>query len=166
MSIADPAIVAAIQSDTATLAWLQGQCFEEPWGRVGFGRMLSLPGAFALLARITLQRGRVSVGFAVCQVVGEQAELLTLGVVPERRREGHGRRLLQESFARSRERGAEHMFLEVAEDNLAGQELYSQFGFAVVGRRPGYYRGAAGQRIAALTMRRDLDMPEAFRKRS
>src|SRR5260221_305605 len=37
MSVTDPAIVAAIQSDTATLAWLQGQCFDEPWGRVGFG---------------------------------------------------------------------------------------------------------------------------------
>jgi ribosomal-protein-alanine N-acetyltransferase len=99
----------------------------------------------------------VSVGFAVVQVVGEQAELLTLGVVPERRREGHGRRLLKEAFVRSRERGAEHMFLEVAEDNLPGQELYKAFGFVTVGRRPGYYRSAAGERIAALTMRRDID---------
>ncbi len=156
-AVPDPAIVAAIQSDTATLAWLQGQCFDEPWGRVGFGRMLSLPGAFALIARTTLQRGRVSVGFAVCQVVGEQAELLTLGVVPERRREGHGRRLLMESCMRSRQRGAGYMFLEVAEDNLAGQELYKAFGFVVVGRRPGYYRDAMGRRVAALTMRRDID---------
>jgi ribosomal-protein-alanine N-acetyltransferase len=157
MSVADDAIVAAIQADTATLAWLQGQCFDEPWGRVGFGRMLSLPGAFALLARTTLQRGRVSVGFAVCQVVGEQAELLTLGVVPERRREGHGRRLLAEACQRSRQRGAGFMFLEVAEDNLAGQDLYKGFGFVVVGRRPGYYRNAMGKRIAALTMRHEIE---------
>ncbi|MBI1779240.1 MAG: GNAT family N-acetyltransferase [Proteobacteria bacterium] len=156
-AVTDPAIVAAIQSDTATLAWLQGQCFDDPWGRVGFGRMLSLPGAFALICRTTLQRGRVSVGFAVCQVVGEQAELLTLGVLPERRREGHARRLLAESCARARQRGAGHMFLEVAEDNLPGQVLYKSFGFVVVGRRPGYYRDQMGRRVAALTMRRDIE---------
>lgn len=36
-------------------------------------------------------------------------------------------------------RGAKTMFLEVAEDNHAARALYQNFGFAMVGRRPGYY---------------------------
>jgi ribosomal-protein-alanine N-acetyltransferase len=48
------------------------------------------------------------------------------------------------------------LFLEVAEDNTVAQRLYTAYGFAMVGRRPDYYRTRHGPPIAALTLRRYL----------
>jgi ribosomal-protein-alanine N-acetyltransferase len=46
------------------------------------------------------------------------------------------------------------MFLEVRESNQTAQRLYARHGFAVIGRRKGYYAvpNAAGQREDAITM--------------
>ena len=48
------------------------------------------------------------------------------------------------------------MFLEVAVDNAAAQQLYLACGFEQVGSRPDYYQQIDGTRAAALTMRCDL----------
>jgi ribosomal-protein-alanine N-acetyltransferase len=48
------------------------------------------------------------------------------------------------------------MFLEVAEDNAAGQALYLALGFAEIGRRPAYYGKPGLARKDALLMSRNL----------
>lgn len=149
-----PAVVAAGPGDIERLAEMQATCFHEPWGARSVGKTLSLPGAFALLLRDTTPAGRISAGFVIVQVAADQADLLTLGVVPGLRRRGHGRRLVEAALARAGAAGAAAMFLEVAEDNLAGLALYRASGFAEVGRREGYYRDPDGRRVAAVTMRR------------
>jgi ribosomal-protein-alanine N-acetyltransferase len=50
--------------------------------------------------------------------------------------------------------GARPVLLEVAEDNPAAIALYGNTGFAVVGRRPAYYRRQIGPAVAALALRR------------
>jgi [ribosomal protein S18]-alanine N-acetyltransferase len=146
--VSGPAVVAAGPGDIERLAEMQATCFHEPWGARSVGKTLSLPGAFALLLRDTTPAGRISAGFVIVQVAADQADLLTLGVVPGLRRRGHGRRLVEAALAPAA------MFLEVAEDNLAGLALYRASGFAEVGRREGYYRDPDGRRVAAVTMRR------------
>ena len=49
-------------------------------------------------------------------------------------------------------RGAEEIFLEVDEGNLAALRLYAKLGFAKVGERKAYYEGDGG-RSTALTGR-------------
>jgi len=151
-----PAVVAASSSDIDRLAEMQATCFHEPWGAASIAKTLSLPGAFALLLRDSTPAGRISAGFVIVQVVADQADLLTLGVVPGLRRRGHARQLLDGALARAARDGAKAMFLEVAEDNLAALDLYRACGFATIGRREGYYRSPEGRKIAAVTMRRDL----------
>jgi ribosomal-protein-alanine N-acetyltransferase len=151
-----PAIVAAGPGDLERLAEIQATCFLEPWGARSLAKTLSLPGAFALLLRDTTPAGRISVGFAVAQIAADQADLLSFGVIPGQRRRGLGRRLLDGTLERAAKGGARSMFLEVAEDNIAAIALYCGNGFDIIGRRDGYYRDAAGRRIAAITMRRAI----------
>jgi ribosomal-protein-alanine N-acetyltransferase len=114
---------------------------------------MALPGVFGLLA---LAQG-VPVGFALGQVVLEEAELLTLGVLPEARRRGHGRRLLQAVCAGAARRGAGRITLEVAETNRDAQRLYRGAGFLAAGRRRKYYRSVGGNCADALILARPLE---------
>jgi ribosomal-protein-alanine N-acetyltransferase len=62
---------------------------------------------------------------------------------------------MQAVLREARMRGAEEIFLEVDEGNLAALRLYEKLGFAKVGERKAYYE-QAGRRSTALVMRRDL----------
>jgi ribosomal-protein-alanine N-acetyltransferase len=86
-------------------------------------------------------------------VVADEAEILTVGVVPAARRQGIGRLLLADLLAHAGERGARQVYLEVRVDNAAAIALYESDGFAGVGLRRGYY--ANGQ-VDGVTMHRAL----------
>jgi ribosomal-protein-alanine N-acetyltransferase len=91
------------------------------------------------------------VGWAGILIAGDQAEILTIGVVPHARRQGIGTLLLDGLLHYARERGASELFLEVRLDNEAAQQLYQRHGFAVLGKRRGYYDHG---RVDAVVMRR------------
>ena len=71
-------------------------------------------------------------------VVGDAAEVLTVGVVPSARRQGLAVRMLADLLAEARRRGAREVFLEVRVDNLPAIVLYEREGFARIGTRRGY----------------------------
>ena len=80
------------------------------------------------------------VGYVIAHRAADEAEVLNLGVVPERRRGGIGRALVKTLLAALASGGAKAVFLEVRASNAAAQALYRSFGFLPVGRRSGYYR--------------------------
>ena len=84
------------------------------------------------------------IGFAIALALGEEAEILSLGVTPAGRRTGMGSALLDSICSDARRRGAERVILEVAVDNKAALALYATRGFTVVGRRRNYYQQAGG----------------------
>ena len=92
-------------------------------------------------------------GWAGVRVVADTAEILTVGVVPQARRQGIGGRLLAMLLDEARRRGAVEAFLEVRVDNTVAQQLYEQARFVRVGIRRGYY---AEGRIDAVVMRRAI----------
>jgi tRNA threonylcarbamoyladenosine biosynthesis protein TsaB len=141
--------------DAAMLAALHARCFDEPWSADFIARLLEGKGGIAIVAR--LREGDLPVGFALLRTVADEAELLSLGVVPERRREGIAQRLVAACFDRCRIAGVRRLHLEVAEDNRAARTLYARASFLPAGRRKGYYDGRAGGRAAdALTLAREL----------
>jgi ribosomal-protein-alanine N-acetyltransferase len=147
--------------DLGRLARLHQACFEDPWSRADLAHLLALPGGFGLIARLFERNlsgldGMRGVGFALCRVVRDEGELLSIGVGPSYRRRSIGSALLRDSLERCRRAGAVAMFLEVATDNICAQRLYHSFGFDAVGRRDGYYQRANGTRVSAFTMRCDL----------
>ena len=149
--------------DLGRLARLHRHCFDDPWSRADLAHLLALPGGFGLIARVSDRTGFGGgldgirgAGFALCRVVRDECELLSIGVGPGYRRRGVGTALLGASIERCRRAGARTMFLEVAIDNGEAQALYRRYGFEQVGRREGYYLRRDGSRASAYTMRRDL----------
>jgi ribosomal-protein-alanine N-acetyltransferase len=148
--------------DLGRLARLHRLCFDDAWSRSDLAQLLALPGGFGLLARspgfhrLGIDTRRL-LGFGLCRVVRDESELLSIGIAPDARGRGLGAWLLRACMANCRARGAQRMFLEVAVDNDAARALYDREGFLPVGRREGYYRRADGGRVAAVTMRIDLE---------
>ncbi len=70
---------------------------------------------------------------------GLECYVAELYVVPERRREGIGRALMQAAIDEARSRGADFMDLNTSEDDVAARHLYDSLGFS---RREGKENGA------------------------
>jgi ribosomal protein S18 acetylase RimI-like enzyme len=86
----------------------------------------------------------VRTGFAVATVLcipetSAECELEFVLVAPQARRRGIGRTLVHAVLAWASDLGAEEIWLEVRQSNAGALRLYEQCGFAVAGRRPGYY---------------------------
>lgn len=119
------------------LSMLHRACFpEDPWDLAAMTDILRMPGCFGGVAWSPAE----PVGFALALALGEESEILTLGVVPAKRRVGIGAALLDSVCAAARRGGARSVVLEVAADNNAARALYAGRGFVAVGRRPDYYR--------------------------
>ena len=80
------------------------------------------------------------VGYLIAREAGGTGEILNLAVDPPHRRAGIASALLDAGLVVLRRRGAEEIFLEVRESNLAAQALYLGAGFRPVGQRARYYR--------------------------
>lgn len=135
----------------AALARLHARCFTNPppWSAAGFAALLDSPHVFVLTAP-------AADAFALGRVIGPEAELLTLATDPDARRQGLARALMAEFEREARARGAETLFLEVAETNTAALALYTRCGFTPNGRRPGYFSTEDGKPLAALLLCKPL----------
>ena len=72
-------------------------------------------------------------------MLGPEAEILKVAVLPEEQRKGTGLRLVTELLTLARKNGAQKMFIEVRESNRAARILYEKCRFRYAGRRSGYY---------------------------
>ena len=132
--------------DAPALAVLHAAAFEaaERWDAAAIAALLAIPGAFCLHIP--------GAGFVLARVAADEAEILTLAVIPRARRRGHAGALLAGAMAAALLRGAGTMFLEVSDRNGAARALYARAGFAEAGRRRRYYADGAD----ALVLRRAL----------
>lgn len=148
-------IIAAAAAHGPAIAGLHRRCFDEAWSVLTVRQVLSMPGAFGLLAvpgdGAEPPAAPDLLGFALCRAVAGECELLSLAVQPRARGQGIGTALLAASIDRAREQSATRMFLEVAEDNGIARQLYERYGFRPIGRRPEYYRRKGRPAATALT---------------
>ena len=147
-----PSIEAASLRDAPRLAQLHGASFHRGWGEGEFEGMIAERNT--LVHRLRL--GRKTVGFAVSRMGADEAEILSIAIDEAWRGRGLSRDLLITHLGHLAGRGVRRIFLEVEENNAPARRLYKRAGFAVVGRRERYYRGADGEQLNALLMRRDL----------
>ena len=145
-------LVALPQAGFEALAALHAQAFERPWSAAEIETLAAAPGALGLAA----EDDGALFGFVLIRAVAGEAEVLTLAVDPAQRRQGLGRALMQAASSAAAGAGAEEIFLEVAEDNLAALALYTGAGFAPVGRRPAYYPRKTGA-VDAILLRARLN---------
>lgn len=118
----------------AALAALHARCFTDaprPWSEGEFADLLGNHKAFLLAEN--------QAGFLLGRVIADEAELLTLAVAPEFRRQGLAARLTARFANEARNRGAVVAFLEVAADNGPAQALYNGLGWQLAGLRKRYF---------------------------
>jgi [ribosomal protein S18]-alanine N-acetyltransferase len=121
---------------------------EDPWDTLVIAGIMRLAGFFGRIACENEQ----PTGFVMVLDLGEECEIVSLGVLPERRRAGCGSALLASACREAKLRGSRSVVLEVAIDNIAARAFYTSRGFTSVGRRPNYYR-RAGRLVDALILR-------------
>jgi ribosomal-protein-alanine N-acetyltransferase len=78
-------------------------------------------------------------GFAVASVVAREADLESIAVAPEARRQGIGRLLLTAMVSALQGQGVNQVYLEVRAANHAATSLYRAVGFVEAKRRAAYY---------------------------
>jgi [ribosomal protein S18]-alanine N-acetyltransferase len=138
----------ATAQDIATLSSLHAQCFDVAWTEKNFATLLATPGAGALIVELA----GTQYGFVQFQWVAGEAEINTICVSPNHRRQHFGDDLIQGLFTHLAAANTTRIFLEVAADNHAASALYEKYGFAKMGVRKNYY--ANGQ--DAITMSKGL----------
>ena len=141
--------------DIERVAAIHKACFDDAWSGDMIRRVLGTAGAFGLVARAGADLSVVA--FALARIAVDECELLSLGVAPDRRREGIGAALLDAAMERAAALRVRHFFLEVGEFNAPARRLYESRGLKVVGRRAGYYAIEGGAAMDALTMRCEPD---------
>ena len=124
------------------LANLHAKCFpDKPWSAYDFAD-LKKSGCEIIASEN---------GFIVWRVVADEAEIISIGVAPEKRRSGIAGALIllmEQELKKSR---VVNVFLEVSEVNYPAKKLYEKYGFKPAGKRPKYYDGTD-----AIIMRKDL----------
>ncbi|MGL4967329.1 MAG: ribosomal protein S18-alanine N-acetyltransferase [Inquilinus sp.] len=145
-------IVEAGPAEAAVLSALYETAFAEAWAPDQLAQLLAGPGVFALIA---LDDAGEPAGYALGRVAADEAELLSIALLPGQRRRAGGRLLLDALIDRCAAAGAETLFLEVATNNAAALALYRGAGFREAGRRKGYYKAGPAV-VDAIVMKRDL----------
>jgi ribosomal-protein-alanine N-acetyltransferase len=136
-------------ADAPVLAAIHAAGFPpgEAWPAAALRELLEQPGVFGLIDPAG--------GMIMARVAADEAEVLTLAVAPQARRQGRGTALLGDAAAICARHGAARFFLEVSSTNAPAMALYTAAGFGAVGRRPRYYIDGSD----AILMRRDLPGP-------
>ncbi len=143
----------------AELAEMHACLFQPAWSEASLQQTLSHPGSTAFLARVRDGADALPepAGFVIGQLAADEAEILSIGVLPKFQRRGVGT-LLIEGLARAAKRAeAKRLFLEVAADNQAAFALYRRGGFTAIGMRKGYYNRTDGEPQDALVLALSLD---------
>jgi ribosomal-protein-alanine N-acetyltransferase len=117
----------------AALAAIHAASFppDEQWDAAAIATQLGQPGVFALLHR--------SGGMVLARVAADEAEILTIAVLPAMRQQGLGRALLLAAHARAAEAGARTVYLEVSPANTMAQAMYRRLGYTEIALRRRYY---------------------------
>ncbi len=89
---------------------------------------------------LVAEASREIAGFAVGRIERNiLAHVITLDILPEARRNGIGRALMEGLHSEFARLGATHVFLEVSVNNLGARLFYEKLGYRFLELLPGYY---------------------------
>jgi ribosomal-protein-alanine N-acetyltransferase len=135
-------------ADVMAVAAIERAAYEFPWSAGIFRDCL-----LANYTSVVLERGGRVLGYGIVSVAAGEAHLLNLALAADVQRQGLGRRLLEHLLGVAGSVGVDSMYLEVRPSNARALHLYQQAGFAVIGRRRGYYRARFGSEDAVVLAR-------------
>jgi ribosomal-protein-alanine N-acetyltransferase len=125
--------------------------YHSPWSKKVWVEESQNPLSHCFVAK---KRGQENpdkpIGFICFRILGEESELLNIGVHPKERLKGIGKKLMHFYIHYCKERGVKSFFLEVSVKNLPAFHLYQTFQYQIIGTRKKFYSGE----VDALLMRR------------
>jgi len=139
--------------DVPVLTSLERSLFPDyPWSQAQFKEEIA--GLGGTRQFILALKGGSIIGYAGIMVVaaGVPADLLTIAILPDFRRQGLAQAMLAELESWAKIKGATEVILEVDTKNESAISLYKLVGYEEISTRANYY--ALG--VDALIMRKDL----------
>jgi len=132
-TIADIFSIMQLERRSATAGHWTEEQYRHAFQREGATRLV------LIAEEISTQAETGALGFLVAQHLPPEWELENVVVAPTARRNGLGKRLLNELLAAAKKTDSTAVFLEVRESNAAARTLYETEGFEPTGRRKFYY---------------------------
>ena len=120
---------------------------QRAWSEAEFSAMLSASHAVSVTC---------DAGFAVGQVIVDEAELFLIMTKPEHRKQGVGQRILATFEQQAFQNAVRRIILEVADTNEAARALYSASGYQQIAVRKNYYTFPNGSHADAIVMEKYL----------
>ena len=133
-------------SDFDRLYEIEQQAHLVPWS---FGTLKNNQGDRYLNLKL-IENDQI-IGFAICQIVLDEATLFNIAILPSHQGNGLVKLLLYELIAQLKEKAVQTLWLEVRESNPA-RFLYEKIGFNEVDIRKNYYPKPSGGRENAVVM--------------
>ncbi len=115
------------------IAEIERHCFSTPWTSEQIKS--SSDSTVFFLARV----GGKAVGYGGMYTVLDEGYVTNVGVMPEYRKQGIGKKIVNELIDFSVKNRLSFISLEVRVSNVAAINLYSSFGFTEVGKRKNFY---------------------------
>ena len=125
----------ANKEDSWAMYQVEKNSFATPWSYDSFAENVRHGLSVYFLAEYA---GQV-VGFGGMLIVMDEAHIMNVAVLPNFRKKGIGKALLQNMIAEARRRNASAMFLEVRVSNQTARNLYCSCGFEQIALRKEYY---------------------------
>lgn len=110
-------------------------CFSTPWSLESFQNDLTNENAVYFCLE---DDGKV-IGYVGMWQSFDEGNINNIAVLPQYRRKGYGKLLLEHLIAYGKEHKLSFLTLEVRESNMGARALYQSVGFLEAGRRKKYY---------------------------
>ena len=123
------------EKDIEQVSLIEEACFSLPWSAKAFEEAIKKPDALYLTA---LEDQEV-VGYCGAYTVLDEADINQVAVRESSRRQGIGRKLLEELLRQLEIQGIRSVALEVRKSNPAAIALYESLGFVLEGQRKNFY---------------------------
>lgn len=128
-------VIAAMQrNQLSQVLEIQQACFHEKTPQI-FEKEMQMP----TMHYLCITKSGEVVGYVGFSVIVDEAEIHTIAVHPEHQQKGFGQRLLEYVLQTLQAQGVRKVFLEVREDNIPAQKMYTKAGFTVTYIRKKYY---------------------------
>ncbi|MCZ2203381.1 ribosomal protein S18-alanine N-acetyltransferase [Bartonella sp. A05] len=148
--------IAPLQADdSASLHQIHYACFVPYWDKYTFDTFFKDRSIFGYKACFIGKPLQI-VGFCLCRLILDEAEVITIAVHPHYRQQGVGYLLMDSILRHLHHERATKLFLEVEENNFSALALYQRFEFKKISKRTAYYQ-SQNDRTDAIIMQKTFE---------
>ena len=130
-------IRAAEQLDIDAIVRVDNACFNTPWSIDAIKHEICENKLADFM--IACDEENNIIGYIGIWTLLDECQINKIAVMPEKRKIGIGKTILNHVIELTRDMGVKSWYLEVRESNTAAQALYRSAGFSSVGTRKNYY---------------------------